>query len=81
MNHYLQNRQIKIDSLEQLRDGYILAQLLEILSGEKIPKTRKDPKMRAFKLENANMCLYFISERLKIKLFGCAAQGTFLARF
>jgi len=63
VNTHLADRNLKIDDLTtDLADGTKLIQLLEIISGKKIRKWKKNPKMFAQKLENLNKCINFIKK-------------------
>ena len=66
---------IKINELDvDLRDGFTLLRLLEIISGEKVPPAEKRGKMRVHKISNVNKALQFISEK-GVKLAGIGAEG------
>uniref|UniRef100_A0A1A9WHW2 Calponin-homology (CH) domain-containing protein n=1 Tax=Glossina brevipalpis TaxID=37001 RepID=A0A1A9WHW2_9MUSC len=58
------NRRVE-DLFEDLRDGHNLLSLLEVLSGEHLP--REKGKMRFHMLQNAQMALDFLRYK-KIKL-------------
>jgi hypothetical protein len=45
-----------------LRDGYLLVQLLEIISAKDLGKHKKHPKIRAQQLENAQLAIKFIKD-------------------
>jgi hypothetical protein len=52
-----------VEVLEQdLKDGYLLVQLLEIISAKDLPKHKKHPKIRAQQLENAASAITFIKD-------------------
>ncbi len=57
-----------------LRDGFTLLRLLELISGEKVPPAEKKGKMRVHKISNVNKALQFISEK-GVKLAGIGAEG------
>ncbi|GAB0201943.1 spectrin beta chain, non-erythrocytic 4 [Grus japonensis] len=50
------------DLYADLRDGYILTQLLEVLSGEQLPKPTRG-RMRIHSLENVDKALQFLKEQ------------------
>ncbi|KAJ6645290.1 Dystonin [Pseudolycoriella hygida] len=59
------------DLFEDLRDGHNLLSLLEVLSGEPLP--REKGKMRFHMLQNAQMALDFLRYK-KIKLVNIRAE-------
>ena len=67
---------MKIENLRtDLSDGFLLHQLLEILSTETIlPKPRVNAKMKIQKVENLNTSLKFIKDK-QIKLQNIGAEG------
>lgn len=67
---------MKIENLRtDLSDGFLLHQLLEILSTETIlPKPRVNAKMKIQKIENLNTSLKFIKDK-QIKLQNIGAEG------
>ncbi|KPU77131.1 uncharacterized protein Dana_GF11157, isoform I [Drosophila ananassae] len=64
------NRRV-VDLFEDLRDGHNLLSLLEVLSGEHLP--REKGKMRFHMLQNAQMALDFLRYK-KIKLVNIRAE-------
>jgi len=68
INTHLADRRLKIqDITTDFADGMMLIHLLEIISGKKIRKWNKKPRMHIQKLENLNKALEFIkSEGLKL---------------
>lgn len=74
-NDYLSQRNLKIENLRtDLSDGFLLHQLLEILSTETIlPKPRVNAKMKIQKIENLNTSLKFIKDK-QIKLQNIGAE-------
>jgi len=67
-NSFLRYRALKINELaEDLTDGIMLVQLLEILSDKSLGKYNKTPKLKPQKLENISAALQFI-QRQGIKL-------------
>ncbi|KAL9875799.1 dystonin-like protein short stop isoform 24-T27 [Glossina fuscipes fuscipes] len=67
---YPANRRVE-DLFEDLRDGHNLLSLLEVLSGEHLP--REKGKMRFHMLQNAQMALDFLRYK-KIKLVNIRAE-------
>jgi len=61
------------DISKDLDDGLCLANLLELISGKKVPYNKK-PKLRVHKLENVTSCLTFL-EQEKLKLVNIAAPN------
>lgn len=59
---------------KDLQDGYLLIQLLEIISAKDLPKHKKHPKIRAQQLENAAAAIKFIKDE-GIKVRRKAARG------
>jgi Calponin homology (CH) domain len=55
-------------------DGIRLAQLLQVIAGDKVEKLNNKPTMRIHKIQNTGQCLKFISEK-GVKLVGIAAEG------
>lgn len=75
-NSHLRKVGIKIKELDvDLRDGFTLLRLLELISGEKVPPAEKRGKMRVHKISNVNRALEFIREK-GVKLAGIGAEGT-----
>jgi hypothetical protein len=73
-NTFLLQRGLRIDDVEKdLNDGLMMINLLELISGKKIPKYNKKPKVQQMKLENTQIALEFIKSE-KIKLVGIGAQ-------
>lgn len=63
INTHLADRNLKVEDLTtDLCDGVLLCNLLEIISGKRIRKYNKKPKMFAQKLENLNKCIKFIKK-------------------
>lgn len=69
MNGQLKKRNLSLEVLERdLQDGYLLCQLMEIISAKDLPKHKKHPKIRAQQLENANTAVSFIKdEGIKVR--------------
>ncbi|KYQ96878.1 gelation factor [Tieghemostelium lacteum] len=73
-NNYLKERILKINDLGQdLEDGVLLINLLEIISSKKILKFNKQPKIRMQKIENNNFAINFIKQE-GLKLVGIGAE-------
>lgn len=65
MNHHLRARNIKVDRLDDdLEDGLILIELLEILSGEKFAAPVKKPSLRVQKINNLAIAFKFLRNDL-----------------
>ncbi|XP_049546722.1 microtubule-actin cross-linking factor 1 isoform X27 [Anopheles darlingi] len=72
VNKHLKKASRRVDDLfEDLRDGHNLLSLLEVLSGEHLP--REKGKMRFHMLQNAQMALDFLRYK-KIKLVNIRAE-------
>ncbi|XP_037048313.1 microtubule-actin cross-linking factor 1 isoform X27 [Bradysia coprophila] len=72
VNKHLKKASRRVDDLfEDLRDGHNLLSLLEVLSGEPLP--REKGKMRFHMLQNAQMALDFLRYK-KIKLVNIRAE-------
>ncbi|XP_055591395.1 dystonin isoform X24 [Uranotaenia lowii] len=72
VNKHLKKASRRVDDLfEDLRDGHNLLSLLEVLSGEHLP--REKGKMRFHMLQNAQMALDFLRFK-KIKLVNIRAE-------
>jgi len=71
-NEHLKKRGMHIDSLKtDLADGLMLINLLEIISGKKLPRYNRHPIITHQKYENNNIALDFIkSEGLKLVNIG-----------
>lgn len=54
-------------------DGIRLAQLLEVIAGDKVEKLNRKPTMRIHKIQNTGQCLKFITEK-GVKLVGIAPE-------
>lgn len=67
-------RLLKINDMEvDLDTGILLINLLEEISGKKIPGFNKQPKMRIQKVENNNKAINFITSE-GLKLVGIGAE-------
>ena len=73
----MEKREMSIENLDtDFGDGVKLINLIEILHGQKIEgRYYKNPKSRPYKIDNVNFVLTFITDNLRIKLFGCSAEG------
>ncbi len=66
---------IQIKSIEtDLRDGFTLLRLLEIISGEKIPPREKKGKLRVHKVSNINQALEYVQSK-GVRLVGVGGEG------
>jgi Ca2+-binding EF-hand superfamily protein len=54
-------------------DGIKLAQLLQVIAGEKVEKLNNKPTMRIHKIQNTGQCLKFIADK-GVKLVGVAPE-------
>ncbi|XP_062974523.1 spectrin beta chain, non-erythrocytic 5 [Elgaria multicarinata webbii] len=67
---YKHHMDVRIQDLyTELKDGIYLLQLLELLSGEKLPKPNKG-KMRVHFLENNSKAIQFLKSKVQVKLIG-----------
>lgn len=72
---HLANSGLKVDNLStDLHDGIILINVLEEISGKKIPKYHKAVKMRIHKTENVATALEFMKQQ-GLKLTNVGATG------
>ncbi|XP_077141682.1 spectrin beta chain, non-erythrocytic 4 [Ranitomeya variabilis] len=63
MNSHLSKVPCRVNDLySDLRDGYIITKLLEVLSGEQLPKPTRG-RMRIHSLENVDKALQFLKEQ------------------
>ncbi len=68
-NEHLKAKLLKIDVLStDLSDGVKLIVLLELLSQKKLGRYNKKPRVRAQKMENAEVALKFITVTERIRL-------------
>lgn len=73
-NSHLRKVGVQIETIEEdFRDGLKLMLLLEVISGEQLPRPDKG-KMRFHKIANVNKALEFI-ERKGVKLVSIGAEG------
>lgn len=72
---HLKQRSLQITDLQKdFKDGYLLCNLMEIISSKKIAqKYVKEPKLRVQMVQNVNIALQFIQSE-DIKLVGCGAE-------
>lgn len=76
-NSHLRKANTQIDNIEEdFRNGLKLMLLLEVISGETLPKPDRG-KMRFHKIANVNKALDFI-QRKGVKLVSIGAEGTFI---
>ena len=74
-NSHLRKVGIKMESIEvDLRDGFTLLRLLEVISGEKIPPREKKGKLRVHKVSNINQALEYVASK-GVRLVGVGAEG------
>ncbi|KAF2076978.1 hypothetical protein CYY_001687 [Polysphondylium violaceum] len=75
INQHLQERQLVVKDLAtDFSDGVILLNLLEILSGKKIPRYVRYPKFLQHKIDNINVGVGFMEKVFDIKVVGCNAK-------
>lgn len=68
-NEQLKLREISLDDLAtDLSDGVNLIALIEILSGKKLGRFNKKPRIHAQKMENVELCLNYIITKEKIRI-------------
>ena len=68
-NEHLKKQDMKIEDLaEDFSDGIRLIVLLELLSGKKVGRYSKKPRVHAQRMENVEMALDFIMKKEKIRL-------------
>jgi hypothetical protein len=68
---------VQIESIEEdFRDGLKLMILLEVISGERLPKPERG-KMRVHRIANVLKALEFVVTK-GVKLVSIGAEGTFL---
>ena len=66
----------QIDNIEEdFRDGLLLMALLEVISGERLPKPEKG-RLRVHKIANVNKALDFVGGK-GVKLVSIGAEGMF----
>ncbi|KAH3759770.1 alpha-actinin A [Pelomyxa schiedti] len=66
------HRETVEDLSRDLQDGKLLHKLLESISNTKLPKITMTPKMRIHQIQNLNVCVTFISS--KVRLQGISAE-------
>ncbi|XP_067103091.1 alpha-actinin-4 isoform X2 [Osmerus mordax] len=72
-NSHLRKAGTQIENIEEdFRDGLKLMLLLEVISGERLPKPERG-KMRVHKINNVNKALYFITSK-GVKLVSIGAE-------
>ena len=68
-NEHLKKQNMKIEDLaEDFSDGIKLIVLLELLSGKKVGRYSKRPRVHAQRMENVEMALDFIMKKERIRL-------------
>ena len=68
----LNGAMLRIDSLDDLRDGAKLCALLELISGKRL-HYKQQPRTRMEMLENANMALRFVKDQ-GMRFIGIGAE-------
>jgi len=77
-NAFLIQRSLAISGLEEdLASGVLLCNLLELLSGKKLPNFTKAPKMKVQKVLNSQIALDWITKVEKLKLVGIGPEDIF----
>lgn len=75
-NSHLRKLSKQIDNIEEdFRDGLLLMALLEVISGERLPKPEKG-RLRVHKIANVNKALGFVGGK-GVKLVSIGAEGMF----
>ena len=75
-NSHLRKLSKQIDNIEEdFRDGLLLMALLEVISGERLPKPEKG-RLRVHKIANVNKALDFVGGK-GVKLVSIGAEGMF----
>jgi len=73
-NTHLTQRDLLVEDLEEdFKDGILLIELLEQLSGDTLPKYNKRPKLRIQRLENINLGLEYLKDK-GVKLVNVGAE-------
>lgn len=74
-NSHLRKLNKQIENIEDdFRDGLLLMALLEVISGERLPKPEKG-RLRFHKIANVNKALDFVAGK-GVKLVSIGAEGT-----
>ncbi|EGC36722.1 hypothetical protein DICPUDRAFT_46997 [Dictyostelium purpureum] len=75
INQHLSERGLSVKDLSvDFQDGVLLINLLEILSGKKIPRYVRSPKFLQHKIDNIMIAFGFMEKIFDIKVFGCNAK-------
>lgn len=75
VNSHLRKVGTNIVEIDQdFSDGIRLAQLLQVIAGDKVEKLNSKPTMRIHKIQNTGQCLKFIADK-GVKLVGIAPEG------
>lgn len=73
-NSHLRKINVQIDEIDQdFSDGLKLMALLEVISGERLPKPEKG-RLRFHKISNVNKALDFVASK-GVKLVSIGAEG------
>jgi hypothetical protein len=76
VNHHLQQRNLQVQDLQaDFTDGVLFIELLEILTGKKVPRYTKKPRFLSQKLDNISVALEFLEKNLNVKVVGCNPQS------
>ena len=74
-NEHLKKQNLQIEDLaEDFSDGIRLIVLLELLSGKKVGRYSKRPRVHAQRMENVEMALDFIMRKERIRLVNIGEQ-------
>ena len=73
VNYYLSQRDLKLDGLQGLRDGHLLNNLLEILSGRRLPRWKQPAKTQVQRLDNLSISFAFM-QREGVRLVNVRPQ-------
>lgn len=74
VNSHLRKVGTNIAEIDQdFSDGIRLAQLLQVIAGDKVEKLNHKPTMRIHKIQNTGQCLKFIADK-GVKLVGVAPE-------
>ncbi len=79
-NEQLKLREVSLDELQaDLCDGVKLIALIEILSGKRLGRFNKKPRIHAQRMENVELCLNYITTKEKIRLVNIGMLHSFVA--
>eukprot|EP01133_Synstelium_polycarpum_P011983 gene11983-13990_t len=75
INQQLYDRNLVIkDLVSDFCDGVMLINLIEVLSGKKVPRYVRSPKFLQHKIDNVLIALAFMERHFDIKVVGCNAK-------